>query len=381
MFIPVVADIVATEKHVSSFVALISVAFYASSSLFSVLAGRWADMTGSRAKLIGVGLAFLSIGLLGFFFALAFAAGSLIVILVIVSSIVAGFGSAFYHPLAATVLQGFFLTKSKGKALGVNGAAGGLGATVYPLLFFFGAVLLSRGGAFILLALIGFAAASIIALGLRVRRTDLGTGSEQRRTNASEALTKGIVILTVVTAVRSVSTTGVVSYLSYYITNQKGAGLGTTLGLTLSAMYASAIFGQLLFGAMMDRFDKRLVLGIGSAGSALSTIGYISTGGVVEVGFIALFGLCTFSIFPTLLGLASEYVPETSSSLGNALVWGLGIGGGSVIGPAVVGLMIGGNPAGLNIAFELMAVTGMIGALMTPLMPRPGKAEKPVLMN
>jgi MFS family permease len=381
MFIPVVADIVATEKHVSSFVALISVAFYASSSLFSVLAGRWADMTGSRAKLIGVGLAFLSMGLLGFFAAEAFAAGSLIVILVIVSSIVAGFGSAFYHPLAATVLQGFFLTKSKGKALGVNGAAGGLGATVYPLLFFFGALFLSRGGAFILLALIGFAVAFIIALGLRVRRTDQGSDSQQRKTNASEALTKGIAILTIVTAVRSVSTTGVVSYLSYYITNQKGAGLGTTLGLTLSAMYASAIFGQLLFGAMMDRFDKRLVLGIGSAGSALSTIGYISTGGVVEVGFIALFGLCTFSIFPTLLGLASEYVPETSSSLGNALVWGLGIGGGSVIGPAAVGLMIGGNPAGLNIAFELMAATGMIGALMTPLMPRPGKAEKPVLMN
>ncbi|MBI2649066.1 MAG: MFS transporter [Thaumarchaeota archaeon] len=194
-------------------------------------------------------------------------------------------------------------------------------------------------------------------------------------------MTRGIVILTVVTAVRSISATGISFWLPTYISTQKGAGIGTLLGLTLGVMYATAIIGQLFFGVLVDRFDKRLVLGIGSAGSALSTLGYIFSAGTIEFLFIGLFGLFTFSIFPTLLALASEYVPDTSASLANSLVWGLGITGGSVIGPLVVGVIVGNNLPDLNIAFELMAVTGMIGALATPLMPKPVRAERPVLLS
>lgn len=382
MFIPVVAAIVATEKAVPILtVTLMSIAFYASSSLFAVFVGRWADTRGSHATMIGIGLSLLSTSLLGFFVSIALTAGSLLATLAVVSSIIAGFGSAFYHPLAATVIQGIFLAKSKGKALGVNGAAGGLGATTYPVLFFFAAILLSRGGAFILLALIGFAASLVIPLGLSGRTMMQRVRNGEESSKAREALTRGIVILTVVTAVRSISAAGISFWLPTYISTQKGAGIGTLLGLTLGVMYATAIIGQLLFGVLVDRFDKRLILGIGSGGSALSTLGYIFSSGTIEFLFIALFGLFTFSIFPTLLALASEYVPDTSASLANSLVWGLGITGGSVIGPLVVGVIVGNNLPDLNIAFELMVVTGMIGALVTPLMPRPVRAERPVLLS
>src|SRR5204863_6199670 len=112
--------------------------------------------------------------------------------------------------------------------------------------------------------------------------TDNAPPKKRARRRTREALTRGIIVLTIVTAVRSVSTTGVTAFLPTYLATQKGAG-DSLIGVTLSSMFAAGIFGQLMFGAMMDRFDKRLVLGVGSVGSALSTMGYILTSGPIEI--------------------------------------------------------------------------------------------------
>jgi MFS family permease len=71
-------------------------------------------------------------------------------------------------------------------------------------------------------------------------------------------------------------------------------------------MYAAAIIGQPIFGLLVDKFDKRLILGIRSAGSALSILGYLFTAGIVETILLLLFGFFTFSAFLLLVSLASD---------------------------------------------------------------------------
>jgi MFS family permease len=103
-------------------------------------------------------------------------------------------------------------------------------------------------------------------------------------------------------------------------------------------MFATAIVGQPFFGWLLDRFDRRIILAASSAGSSLSILAYLYTNGLTELLMLALFGLFTFAAFPLFLSLASNYEPKGSSSLGNALVWGIGTSGGSVIGPLITGV-------------------------------------------
>ncbi len=357
------------------YVGALTPVFYVASALLSTFVGNWADRGTHPGRLVALGIFILSVGLLGFYVSLVSLQGQALLAAVFLSALLMGFGSSFYHPLGGTIMRRSFTSRTRGRAMGVVGATGLIGSTIYPSLFVFGALAVGASGSLFLLAVIGFTCALAIWFGFKVVRFEREShnGGKHERPKASEALTRGVVTLTVITAVRSVSTTGVTAFLPTYIATLKGTGLSTALGLTLSVMYAGGIIGQLIFGLLIDRFDKRIVLGVGSAGSALSTIGYVWTGGAIEILFIALFGLFTFSNFPTLLTLASEYVPIGSSSLGNALVWGYGITGGSVVGPALVTAIVVNNYSELGFAFVVMAAMGLVGAFVTPLMPRPRK--------
>jgi FSR family fosmidomycin resistance protein-like MFS transporter len=91
---------------------------------------------------------------------------------------------------------------------------------------------------------------------------------------------------------------------------------------------------------------------------------------------LAIFGFFTFTAFPLLLSLASDYEPEGSSSLGNALVWGIGISGGGVIGPLVTGTLVLNDYAQLGFAFEIMAVAALLSAVGAMLLPKSGISNK-----
>ncbi len=373
MFFPVIAAVL--NQTVRSFsliyVGIMSQVFNGASALLSPFVGNWADRRKNPGSLIGLGIFLLSAGLVGLFTSIVFLSGVAQILAFLVAALVAGFGSSFYHPISATTMRLAFTSRSRGAAMGVVGAAGGIGSTIYPSLFFLGATFLTNSGSLILLASIGFIVSLAIPLGLRGLKRQQEMHVEGRKPKIRDTLTRGLLTLTVITAIRSVSTAGVTAFLPTYIATQKGAGGSLVLGITLSIMYVGAIFGQLVFGVLLDKFDKRMILGVSSAGAALSTLGYVLTGGTPEVAFITLFGFFTFSNFPTLLTLASEYVPSGSSSLGNSIVWGFGSTGGSIIGPAVVTAIVLNSSSRLGPAFEIMAALGLVGALATPLIPKP----------
>jgi MFS transporter, FSR family, fosmidomycin resistance protein len=369
MFVPLMADIIVNEKQTPLIVVtLISISFYSSSALLNFFIGHLADRKGRQGTVMATGIALISLAFLGFALALSFPSNSLLYFFVTAMAILAGLGSACYHPIAAAILQTSFGPGDSGKAMGLNGAFGQIGSAVFPPLFFALAIFVDQRNALALMTVLGLLGAVAIWRGLRAYKVVRDSADGERRRGAKDALTKGILVLTIITAVRSIANTGVSTWLPTYITFVKGEGVGSLLGFTLAAMYLGAIPGQLVFGTLVERLDKRYVLGASSAGAALAVLGYVFTGGYLALAFITLFGFFSFSSFPTLLSLASDYVPRSSWVAANGFVWGLGIMGGNVIGPALTQIIIGEDYSRLSFAFIVLAAIGIAGALVTPLM-------------
>lgn len=384
IFVSFAADFLAQARGAPPLEATaLLVLFNGASAVLSLVVGRWADRSGRPGTLIGVGMGLLSAGLLGFYLALVYADGLALIGAVVASSLLAGLGSAFYHPLGATILQSTYEDATRGRALGANGSIGSVGRALYPSLFFLVPILATDYDRFAVFAALGFAVSGILWAGLRGWRSPSRPRVEDPLpTQGGEhtlrsAATRGAVLLTVVVFVRSMATQGIVSFLPIYISHVQGAGLTSVLGDTVTTMYVPAIFGQPVFGWLVDRFDRRLVLGLSSLASGMSILGYLFSGGWASLAFLALFGLFTFSGFPLFLSLAADYVPRDKASLGNAIVWGAGASGGSVAGPLVAGAIIASNYALLGLAFEVLAGVALVSAVGTALLPRASTRRLP----
>jgi MFS transporter, FSR family, fosmidomycin resistance protein len=372
--IPLIGDIFASRNEVTPFVLTVMfLVYYGSGSLLSSWVGRFADRTGKPGSLIGVGTMLMSISLLGYFATLSYMAAFPFVFSLMFFSLLAGFGSGFYHPLAASVLRSSFDTNRRGRALGINGSIGGFGRTLYPSLFFLLAIFLTTDGSLVFLGLIGIVASIVIFMGLRSQRTEITSdrrGFSRSTGGVKDALTTGIIVLTLVAFVSSVASGGIASWIPIYISNQRGLGLSSGLGLTLTVMAVGSIVGQPIFGWLQERIDARLLLGISIAGTGLSVLGYLFTAHIVALAMISLFGFFTYAAFPLLFSLSSLYVDEESSSLANAIVWGLGLSGGSVIGPLIMGAFVVSGYGALSFALEVMAVTVFVSAVGTVFLPK-----------
>jgi MFS family permease len=394
-FVPVIAAILATRPGASpGFITALFLVFYVSTAAASPLVGRLADQRGRAGMLMGLGLATLSLGLLTFYVALEVASGLLLDGVLLLAALLTGAGAAFYHPLGGTLIQTAFAGRRMGLALGINGAIGSLGRALYPSLYFLAALAIAGYGAIGLFSVLGFAAAAAILVGTRVARVRV----EEIKTEAPEegaaarsiaraapvtagatgvrgALTFGIIVLTAVAFLRATATQGIAAWIPTYLATQGGLGVSAGLGLAVTIMYAAAIIGQPLFGLMVDRFDRRWILALSSLGSVVSILGYLSFSGAGLVGeaWLFAFGFFTFSGFPQFLSLVRDYVPPGSSSLANAMVWGVGSTTGNAIGPVLIGALAGGVYENLGFAFTVAASAAVLSALGTMLLRRPDR--------
>lgn len=371
-----VVDVMASKFSLPPWiVAALFIVYYVASSVLSTYVGKVADRTGLPGQMIAVGLALMSTGLVLLLVILRIriplidvvAAGALAVGLM-------GFGSTFYHPLGAVILQSGYGGKVRGKALGLNGAAGSIGRAIYPYLFLLAAVSVTIGGSIAAFSLIGFAACMAIWYGFH---SDKGVSPKSGSGSAEQqgVLTRGVILLVIVSFIRSVAFQTVTSWISLYLTFTRGLGISLKLGTDLTGMYALAIVGQPLFGVLVDRFDKRYILAISSAGAGLSIFYYIGLTGPLSVVALSLFGLFAFSGFPLLFSITSDYVPKASSAFGNALVWGIGGTGGSMVGQILTLVISENSYAGLASSFRVMALLAVLAAVVTLTIP--AKRQRP----
>ncbi|MEM3671087.1 MAG: MFS transporter [Thermoprotei archaeon] len=367
-----VVDVLADRVHLQPwFVAALFVVYYVASSLLSTAVGRAADRTGSAGPMIGVGLALMSLGLVGMYFILQLNIGLFgRLVAGVCLMLVMGFGSTFYHPLGAMILQSDFREHGSGRALGINGAMGSVGRAIYPTIFLALAVLLTFSLSISAFCGIGLLAGALIWFGLR----DKPVGQKvvrQELKQTGNTISKALALLMAVSFIRSAAFQAVTSWIAFYLTFSKGLGVSTGLGFNLTGMYALAIIGQPLFGLLVDRFDKRYVLTLSSAGAGASLLAYIHTTGPVSLATLSLFGLFAFSGFPLLFSITSDHVRSESSGFGNALVWGIAGTGGSTAGQVLTWLFSGNSYAHLSVAFGAMAVLAFVAAILTTAIPRP----------
>lgn len=427
-FVPVIGDLLAQENHTSPAVvtAMLTV-FYVVSAGFGLGVGLVSDALGRRGTMIALGIASLALSLFAFYLALSLH-GLQSDALVMVGAVLAGFGSSFYHPLGGSVLQLNFADAARGRALGVNGAFGSLGRTLYPALFFIVATLgITKVDTTAVFGGLSLLAAAGIAFGLRPSVTGKRTGTAAQPPQASRQpsparepllvsahgqptrpvdasghanppgppghpdpptrsdspggperptpqslVNRSVLALMIIAFFRSLAFIGIVSWIPIYLTTQRHAGVSATLGVAVTVMYAGGIVGQPVFGLLADRFDKRLVLALDSLGSAAGIFAFLGTPGHGVTAMFALFvfGFFTFSSFPLLLSLVADYVPRERSATGNALVWGLGSTGGQALGPLVVGLLMAGSYSNLGFAFGVLGLVAAATAFGTPALAR-----------
>jgi len=398
-FVPVIGDLLAQEDHTSvGVVTAMLTVFYIVSAGFGLGVGLVADALGRRGTMIALGIAGLAVSLFAFYAALSLH-GAESDVFVLAAAVIAGFGSAFYHPLGASVLQLNFADAARGRALGINGAFGSLGRTVYPALFFVVAALgITKSDTTAVFGGISLVAAIVIAYGLRSKATagpldppapddpaapvalqgattaddPAGTPGDPEGPSLRGLLNRSVLALMVIAFLRSLAFIGIVSWVPIYLTTQRHAGVSGTLGIAVTVMYAGGIVGQPIFGMLVDRFDKRLVLAVDSLGSAAGTFVFLGTSGhgIAALFALALFGFFTFASFPLLLSLVADYVPKERSTTGNALVWGLGSTGGQALGPLVASLLMLGSYSHLGLAFGILGGLAAATALGTPLLAR-----------
>lgn len=373
-FLPLVVDLLAALKGATPLeVAVLLFLFYFSSMVASVFVGRWADRTGAPGGLMAVGIGCLGLGLIGFYAAISYSAGTQLFSYSLLCDLTMGVGSSFYHPLGGSVLQASFEGGASGRALGINGAMGSLGRALYPSLFFVAAAALTPPGSLGFFGLVGLGASLLIWAGLgRIE------GAKRKRgapgPSVKSALTRPMVMLLGVSFLRSVALFGVAAYAPIFLTTQRGLGVSSILGLSLTAFYASAIVGQPFFGMLTDKVDHRLILAISAVGAALAIGGYVNTSGVVSIALLSLYGFFAYTGFPLLMSLASDY-SQQASALGNSIVWGLGATGGNAVGPILVYAIALDQYSHLGYAFELMAGLAVVSALGAALLPKPAPRE------
>ncbi|MEM0312489.1 MAG: MFS transporter, partial [Thermoplasmatales archaeon] len=260
---------------------------------------------------------------------------------------------------------------------GINGSFGSIGRAIYPyFLLAFIAYFASEVAGIGILGTIGVLAAISMFIGLR----GYSTPQYKEKKGAKEwksTLSLSILLLTAISLIRSLAFYGIVSWIPEYLSFDRGLKANLSLGSMMSLMYVGGIVGQLIFGRLVEVYDKRRILATTTVLSAALMYLYIITSGTLSYLFLGLFGLVNFSSFPILMSMISDYVPrESSTTTSNALVWNVGGSGGQALGPLIVGVAIAGSYSNLPVVFEILLILALVASVLTFVLPKPAVTKK-----
>lgn len=332
--------------------AILASAFYAFSSFASPFAVSWVERGGNMGRGMGVGLFILALGTMGLGLSVLPSGElpSLSYVLVLFFAALSGFGSSFFHPIGASLIQSSFDEDVQGTALGINGTAGSSGRAIFlPVTaIVFSYFLLPQTGYYSLLyglTIIGsvglvvslFVISYFSRNQVRVKRTKKADGD--RRIPIGPVIRKTWLLL-LITIVRNLLGTGVYIYLPNFLIHEHLSTYSIGLGFIMGVLTVGGIGGQPLFGRMSDFLGRRISLFLTTIGSGVSMLLFLATTSLYPYSlvFLALFGTFAFSGFGVLLPIAYMQVPKENRVVGNAVIWAA-IGSGSAAGPLIAQLL------------------------------------------
>ncbi|MEU1819025.1 MFS transporter [Streptomyces roseifaciens] len=180
----------------------------------------------------------------------------------------------------------------------------------------------------------------------------------------------------VVRAINTAPQFGFLVFLPVFFTETLGFTLSEWLRL-LSAMFATNIFFNLIFGVVGDRIGwQRTVAWCGGVGCAVTTLllyhGTVTAGDdfPMAVVLVSLFG-ATLAGYVPLSALMPSLAPDHKGQAMSAL--NLGAGASTFLGPALVGLLLG--PLGVEGLMWVFAALYLASAFLTAFLRLPAPEE------
>src|SRR3989440_6183891 len=328
-----------------------------SSSVIQPLFGLWSDRRGA-IWLLPAGVALAGIGM-----AVAAAAPSYALVLVFV--IVAGLGTAAYHP-EGSKFAAFAGGRHRASAMSLFSLGGNvgyaLGPTITtPLVLAFGL----KGGLLVALPglVVAFALVRVAPL-LRSLVPERGRrpGADQPDRIAALLLLLGVI------AFRSVSWFGLITFVPLYeISLGHSKAYGNHL---LSLMLLAGGVGTLAAGPLADRFGRRPGLIVSTAATAPLILVFVAVGGIPGAIALAGVGIAVIGTFGVTMVMSQEYLPR-HIGMASGLSIGLSIGLGG-IGAIALGAVA--DSIDLRTAmYVAAAAAGAAVALAAPFPSSPGE--------
>jgi FSR family fosmidomycin resistance protein-like MFS transporter len=337
-----------------------------SSSVIQPFFGRGSDRRGA-IWLLPAGVAIAGAGM-----AVAAVAPSYWLVLLFV--VVAGLGTAAYHPEGSkfAAFAGGDRRASAMSLFSVGGNIGyALGPTIAtPLVLAFGL----EGGLFLAVP------AVIVALGLvRVapRIAALAPPRGQRLHSDEPDRIGALVLLLGVIAFRSLSWFGLITFVPLYeVSLGHSKAHGNHL---LSLMLLAGVAGTLAAGPLADRWGRRLVLVASTAVTGPLILVYVAVGGIPGALALSGVGIAVIGTFGVTMVMSQEYLPR-HIGMASGLSIGLSIGLGGV-GAIALGAIA--DSIDLRAAMYVAAGAAVVGLVMAILLPasRPRRrlAPEPVV--
>ncbi len=346
--------------------------------------GMITDRSKNEGFMIAVGIATLGISMLAFAGSFAFAA--LRLPLIVAGVLLLGAGTAFYHPIGASILKSTY-KKRAASMMGINGSAGSLGRSVMPIILVF---LITALGASFALGLVGIElliASGIVYVGLMSFNKSIKAGfsslhvSSHKKKTAKEKVSifksgyaEVLLPLVAVIFVRSMFMTGTVTFVPEYLKVVTHSEV--LVGTILSVSFVFAIFGQVLFGYMTSKKGGRYTITATAFMSAISFVLFLYANNNIyfALAMLSIFIFATFNGFAVILGYVNQLVPDKVANSSNAFTWGVGQILGGAVGVGVMTLLL--NYISVTAAMWYMSIFMFISILMLPLLYRKGNKNR-----
>ena len=292
-----------------------------------------------------------------------------------------GFGSFLWHPSAITSISDMYPTR-RGYGLAMHELGANVGDTLMPVLT--GALLgLLTWRQVITLnvaigVLFGILVLRVIAHArLRAPQAATRTLSPSGYLSGLRALTRNtnLMILAVVSGIRSFTQQGLQSFLPLYLVNELKHP-AVVVGAYLSVVQLSGMVATPIAGSLSDRIGPKRVAAVGMLTTSLALAGFAAIDlGSAFVGALALVGFFTYSMRPALFRWAIGVAPrQYEGTTVGALFTTQAMF--STMMPLVGGAIA--DRVGLIAVFYLIAVALVIGnlvVLMVPDLKRPAARE------